>query len=248
MECARCMLLLVTGFSHLAAPHIGPALSAAWQVGRAPCAVVMHSKRQEPHAAVARSGERAPRRRRQGGSGAPGMLASGRQLPALGPGTRRCTPPRCPCTTSSSSPAMMEPTATWTRVRAKRRRRLLRAEGSGDRLQRGTAASSESRQRLALPGRIIGAASAARDQMHAVPAAACLRCRHGWRPRSPCLAPLSPGCLGHAPLQRATPSTLMTLSPSCWSWCWRWWGISGTRACCAPPCSSCCTSRWGTCR
>ncbi|KAL4434017.1 hypothetical protein ABPG75_000458 [Micractinium tetrahymenae] len=32
MECLRCMLLLVSGFSRLAAPHIGPALSAAWQM------------------------------------------------------------------------------------------------------------------------------------------------------------------------------------------------------------------------
>lgn len=32
MEVLKCMLLLVTGFSKLAAPHIGPALSAAWQV------------------------------------------------------------------------------------------------------------------------------------------------------------------------------------------------------------------------
>ena len=34
MECLRCMLLMVSGFSRLAAPHIGPALTAAWQVGR----------------------------------------------------------------------------------------------------------------------------------------------------------------------------------------------------------------------
>ena len=33
MECLRCMLLMVSGFSKLAAPHIGPALTAAWQVG-----------------------------------------------------------------------------------------------------------------------------------------------------------------------------------------------------------------------
>jgi len=32
MECLKCMMLLVTGFSRLAAPHIGPALAAAWQV------------------------------------------------------------------------------------------------------------------------------------------------------------------------------------------------------------------------
>ncbi|KAL4441799.1 hypothetical protein ABPG77_003715 [Micractinium sp. CCAP 211/92] len=32
MECLRCMLLLVSSFSRLAAPHIGPALAAAWQM------------------------------------------------------------------------------------------------------------------------------------------------------------------------------------------------------------------------
>lgn len=37
MECLRCMLLLVSGFSRLAAPHIGPALTAAWQVGPLGC-------------------------------------------------------------------------------------------------------------------------------------------------------------------------------------------------------------------
>jgi hypothetical protein len=34
MAILKCMMLLVTGFSRLAAPHIGPALTAAWQVGR----------------------------------------------------------------------------------------------------------------------------------------------------------------------------------------------------------------------
>lgn len=31
MECLKCLMLMVTGFSKLAAPHIGPALTAAWQ-------------------------------------------------------------------------------------------------------------------------------------------------------------------------------------------------------------------------
>ncbi|PRW57646.1 importin-9 isoform X1 [Chlorella sorokiniana] len=32
MECLQCMLLMITGFSKLAGPHIGPALAAAWQM------------------------------------------------------------------------------------------------------------------------------------------------------------------------------------------------------------------------
>lgn len=32
MECLRCLMLLITGFGRLAAPDIGPALTAAWQV------------------------------------------------------------------------------------------------------------------------------------------------------------------------------------------------------------------------
>lgn len=163
----------------------------------------------------------------------------------------RCTPPRCPCTASWPFPARAAPMAMWTRVRGcpllswfrRRLDKLADVSSPGDRgagaWPQGLGADLPASRAWAVG---VWCASFAVPMfvpaaVHRRSPAACLPVRVDLRAFDLCAA-----------AQTASASSLMTSSRSCWSWCWRWWGTSGTRACCAPPCSTCCTSRWATCR